>query len=65
MVERPIKISGLKDGEVDLGNYDYYMQKEIFEQPQSIRDSLESRINNNSVLVSTFGYNAKNIFSEI
>ena len=65
LVERPIKISDLKDGEVDLGNYDYYMQKEIFEQPQSIRDTLESRINNNSVLISNFGYNAKNIFSKI
>ena len=31
------------------------MQKEIFEQPQAIRDTLESRITKESVLVSAFG----------
>ena len=43
-VNRPIKTSKIKEGQVDLGNYKYFMQKEIFEQPQSIRDTLESRI---------------------
>ena len=41
------------------------MQKEIFEQPQAIRDTLESRITKESVLVSAFGYKAKNIFKNI
>ena len=43
-VVRPIKISKIKEGQVDLGDYKHFMQKEIFEQPQSIRDTLESRI---------------------
>ena len=41
------------------------MQKEIFEQPQSIRDTLESRITKENVLVSAFGHKAKNIFKKI
>jgi len=64
LVERPIKKSNLKAGQVDLGDYDHFMQKEIFEQPQSIRDTLESRISNDSVVISAFGYKAEAIFKE-
>ena len=65
LVERPIKISKLKIGQSDLSGYDHFMQKEIFEQPQAIRDTLESRITNDSVVISAFGHNAKEIFNEI
>ncbi len=64
-VKRPIKISKLKKGQVDLGNYKHFMQKEIFEQPQAIRDTLESRISNDSVIISAFGYESKRIFSKV
>ena len=65
LVNRPIKISKLKGGQVDLGDYKHLMQKEIFEQPQSIRDTLESRITNENVVVSAFGHKAKNVFKKI
>ena len=64
-MDRPIKTSKLKMGQVDLGGYDHFMQKEIFEQPQAIRDTLESRITNDSVLISSFGHKAKENFSKI
>ena len=64
-VVRPIKISKIKEGQVDLGDYKHFMQKEIFEQPQSIRDTLESRITKDNVLISAFGHKAKNIFKKI
>ena len=60
-----IKVSKLKNGEVGLGTYDHYMQKEIFEQPQAIRDTLESRISKDKVVISAFGYKAKEIFQKI
>ena len=41
------------------------MQKEIFEQPQAIRDTLESRITNESVIPSAFGHKAIKIFKSI
>jgi len=65
LVSRPIKTSKLKTGQVDLGSYDHFMQKEIFEQPQAIRDTLESRITNKSVVVSAFGYQSEKIFNSI
>jgi glucosamine--fructose-6-phosphate aminotransferase (isomerizing) len=64
-VNRPIKTSKIKKGEVELGNYKHYMQKEIFEQPQAIRDTLESRITKESVQVSAFGHKARDIFKNI
>lgn len=65
LVYRPIKISKLKAGQVDLGDYDYFMQKEIFEQPQAIRDTLESHITNDSVVISAFSHKAEEIFNEV
>ena len=65
LIERPIKTSKLKIGQVDLNNYDHFMQKEIFEQPQAIRDTLESRITNDSVVLSAFGFDAEEIFNGV
>jgi len=65
LVDRPIKTSKLKKGQIGLGNYSHFMQKEIFEQPQAIRDTLESRITNDSVLISSFGHKAKENFIKI
>ena len=64
-VKRPVKTSNLKIGQVDLGDYQHFMQKEIFEQPQAIRDTLESRITKENVLTSAFGPKAQNIFKKI
>jgi glucosamine--fructose-6-phosphate aminotransferase (isomerizing) len=65
LVNRQIKSSKLKVGQVDLGEYDHFMQKEIFEQPQAIRDTLESRITNDSVLISAFGHTAEKTFNDV
>jgi len=65
LVNRPIKTSKLKVGQVDLGHYDHFMQKEIFEQPQAIRDTLESRITKDEVVISAFGYEAEENFNKI
>jgi glucosamine--fructose-6-phosphate aminotransferase (isomerizing) len=62
LVERPIIKSNIKAGQADKGNFAHFMQKEIFEQPQAIRDTLESRITNDSVITSSFGYKATKIF---
>ena len=62
LVNRPIECSKIKAGEIDKGTYTHFMQKEIFEQPQAIRDTLESRITNDSVITSSFGYKAEEIF---
>ncbi len=40
-VEREVKIVSAHDNDVALGPYNHYMQKEIFEQPRAIADTLE------------------------
>ena len=40
-VQRPLKTVHAHSGAADLGPYRHYMQKEIFEQPRAIADTLE------------------------
>lgn len=65
VVEREIRVSSLNSQNVDLGEYRHYMQKEIFEQPKAIIDTLESRITQEHVLVNSFGNQAEEIFAKI
>ncbi len=39
--QRPVKIVHAHSGAVELGPYRHYMQKEIFEQPRAIADTLD------------------------
>ena len=41
-VERPVRTVAAYSNAVELGPYRHYMQKEIFEQPRAIADTLES-----------------------
>jgi glucosamine--fructose-6-phosphate aminotransferase (isomerizing) len=41
------------------------MHKEIFDQPQAVIDTLEGRITQDQVLVSSFGPNAESIFASV
>lgn len=50
------------DEAVDLGPYRHYMQKEIFEQPSAIADTLEGII---SITPELFGTGAKDVFEQI
>tara|TARA_R110002050_G_scaffold57423_3_gene128967 strand:+ start:106340 stop:108193 length:1854 start_codon:yes stop_codon:yes gene_type:complete len=64
-VERPVKQSSLSVTAVELGEHRHYMHKEICEQPQAVMDTLEGRITQDTVLVSSFGPQAETIFSSI
>ena len=50
---------------IDKGNYRHHMQKEIFEQPQVLANTLEGRVGRTLVLEQAFGVEAKAIFDEI
>ncbi|GKT11863.1 MAG: glutamine---fructose-6-phosphate transaminase (isomerizing) [Thiomicrorhabdus sp.] len=65
LVERPIKVSSLSAHSVELGEHRHYMHKEIFEQPQSVIDTLEGRVTQDKVLVSAFGHQAEGIFKSV
>jgi len=49
----------------DKGNYNHYMLKEIHEQPEVIRDTLNGRISDTHVLEEAFGVKAKGVFDQV
>lgn len=61
-VEREVKTVHAHTGAVELGPYRHYMQKEIFEQPRAIADTLEGITN---ITPDIFGDQAFNIFKKI
>ena len=53
------------DGDAaDKGGYRHYMEKEIHEQPQAIRDTLEGRLGRTCVLEQAFGIDAKKVLDD-
>jgi len=64
-INREIVTSKLKPGQISKGNFPNFMLKEIYEQPQAIRDTLESKISHTEVYIESFGSKAKEIFSTI
>jgi glucosamine--fructose-6-phosphate aminotransferase (isomerizing) len=61
-VERVVQTVNAYSGAIDLGPYRHYMQKEIFEQPRAISDTLEGVLGFGTDL---FGKNAADIFADI
>jgi len=54
-VKRPVKTSTLTLGAVDKGPYKHYMLKEIYEQPNAVRATLQDRITDHQLLLNGFG----------
>ena len=63
-VERQIHISQLSAASVELGQYKSFMQKEIFEQPMAVANTLEMVTSANFVVPELFGARAAQIFRE-
>ncbi len=64
VVERPVTSSRLSASAVDKGPYRHYMQKEIFEQPGVIAETLEGRIYKGRLLEESFGHEARALLDE-
>jgi glucosamine--fructose-6-phosphate aminotransferase (isomerizing) len=61
-VERQVQTVAAHTGAADLGPYRYYMQKEIFEQPRAVADTLQDIT---SIMPELFGDGAWRVFNEI
>ena len=61
-VERALTRSEQAVGVADKGGYRHYMQKEIFEQPMAVAETLEGRIHEGRVLEDCFGPEAGTVF---
>jgi glucosamine--fructose-6-phosphate aminotransferase (isomerizing) len=64
-VERPVKEADLAADAVQRGNFRHYMQKEIFEQPAAVAETLEGRIGADHVLPNIFGVGADDILKQV
>ena len=51
--------------DIDKGNYRHHMQKEIFEQPRVLNDTLEGRLGKAQVLEQAFGVAAQDLLQDI
>ena len=65
LVERATHESKLTADAVELGQYDHYMQKEIFEQPMAVANTLEIVTGAHSISPQIFGAGAEKIFADI
>jgi glucosamine--fructose-6-phosphate aminotransferase (isomerizing) len=61
-VQRPVKTVQAHSGAAELGPYRHFMQKEIFEQPRAISDTLEGV---QQIMPELFGDNALSVFKQI
>ena len=64
-VERPVTVSQLSADMVEMGNYQHYMQKEIFEQPEALANTLEVAGGGKNVQVGIFGAEAAALLADI
>jgi glucosamine--fructose-6-phosphate aminotransferase (isomerizing) len=65
VAERPLTEADLAADAVQRGAYRHYMQKEIFEQPRAVAETLEGRIGPEHVLPNIFGVGADDILRQV
>ena len=64
-VEREIHESNLENDAAEKGKFRHFMQKEIFEQPNALINTMEGRLNHNNVIVDAIGNGAQAILEKI
>jgi glutamine---fructose-6-phosphate transaminase (isomerizing) len=64
-VERTMHESELSADAVERGEYRHYMQKEIFEQPRAVSDTLEARIGPHGILPNIFGAGGEELLAKV
>ncbi|AYV23527.1 MULTISPECIES: glutamine--fructose-6-phosphate transaminase (isomerizing) [Vibrio] len=64
-VEREITESNAEHDAGDKGQYRHFMQKEIFEQPRALINTMEGRITDKAVVTEAIGVNAVDILKKV
>ncbi|MFD0966556.1 glutamine--fructose-6-phosphate transaminase (isomerizing) [Seminibacterium arietis] len=64
-VERVVHESNLENDATEKGKFRHFMQKEIFEQPTALINTMEGRINHNNVIIESIGNGAKDILKNV
>jgi glucosamine--fructose-6-phosphate aminotransferase (isomerizing) len=63
--EREVREADLKADAMQRGSYRHFMQKEIFEQPQAVAETLEGRIAADHVLPNIFGVGSDAVLRQV
>ena len=64
-VEREIHESNLENDAAEKGKFRHFMQKEIYEQPTALINTMEGRLNRENVIVDSIGNGAKGILEKV
>ena len=64
-VERAVNESTVEHDATDKGQYRHFMQKEIFEQPSALINTMEGRISDDHVIVESIGSDATTILENV
>jgi glucosamine--fructose-6-phosphate aminotransferase (isomerizing) len=64
-VTRQVQISELSADRAELGSYRHYMQKEIFEQPRALAETLEEALSYGDLNPTIFGDQASKVLSTV
>ena len=64
-VDRPVHTSRQSNGVISLGNHQHFMQKEIYEQPRAVADTLEGRLAGDRLLEEAFGPMSKKVLDRV
>ncbi len=64
-VERAVRESELSADSIERGQYRHFMQKEIYEQPRAIAQTLEARAVGGRLLDAAFGPTAQSVFARV
>ena len=64
-VTREIVESSAEHDAGDKGQYRHFMQKEIYEQPKALTNTMEGRISKDSVIIDSIGVHATEILSKV
>ena len=64
-VDHPVHVSQLSAAAVELGTYQHYMQKEIFEQPEALANTLEIVGGSKTIQPGIFGAEAASLLQDV
>ncbi|MFV0574859.1 MAG: glutamine--fructose-6-phosphate transaminase (isomerizing) [Vibrio sp.] len=64
-VERTISESNAEQDAADKGQFRHFMQKEVFEQPKALINTMEARVTKDAVVTESIGVNAAEILEKV
>ncbi|MDX1916202.1 MAG: glutamine--fructose-6-phosphate transaminase (isomerizing) [Methylophilus sp.] len=65
LAQRKVHMSDVSLASLELGPYSHFMQKEIYEQPRALTDTIEALIDDGAFRPELFGEHAQQVFAQV